>query len=80
MARLALVMSLVRCDRRDEALVRAKEFLNDIPDMPDLMAMAATPMQAQLMADSLERRLRNIIAALESPEIPPVDDFDPFGL
>lgn len=31
-------MSLVRCDRRDEALVRAKEFLNDIPDMPDLMA------------------------------------------
>ena len=48
--------------------------------MPDLMAMAATPMQAQLMADSLERRLRNIIAALEAPEIPPVDDFDPFGL
>lgn len=80
---LPYVMSLVRLDRRKEALAKAREFLNHFfryHDKYNPVKGESSPFSFICQAAGYQAYLRNIINALEAPSPLPADDFDPLKM
>ncbi len=77
------IMSLVRLNRRDEALCQANSLLENFTNCSsnyDLSKGTVSPITFVCQATGYEITLRSIIQALQSPDNPATDDFDPFRI